>query len=90
MSEDHNDDSDHASANESFAEIVAARISRREFLRSGLAATAALSLDGNSFLSAFPSRNADTIAWLQGVPVSSVDDVVIAEWLFDESAHRLG
>ena len=69
------------SNNKTFQEVVDARISRRGFLGSGLAA-AALSLGGVSALLKAVPASADPIAGplvrFQGIPVSDADTVVVA------------
>ena len=81
MSNNDQIDNDNPSANETFAEL-AARISRRAFLRAGVAATAVYTLDGsNSFLNAFPSLNpnAQLLLGFKGIPVSTADTVIVAD-----------
>jgi secreted PhoX family phosphatase len=69
------------SKNETFQEVVNARMSRRGFLGSGLAAAAALSLGGVSALLKAVPASADTIGGplvrFQGIPVSDADTVVV-------------
>jgi uncharacterized protein len=68
------------SDNESFADVVATRVSRRDFLRAGVAASALVSLD-NSFLSSLPLTNTDPKALLgfKSVPISTEDKVIVPE-----------
>ena len=74
------DDVCNKSNNQTFQEIVDARMSRRGFLGSGLAA-AALSLGGVSALLKAVPASADPIAGplvrFQGIPVSDADTVVV-------------
>jgi secreted PhoX family phosphatase len=69
------------SNNKTFQEVVDARVSRRGFLGSGLAAAAALSLGGVSALLKAVPASADPIAGplvrFQGIPVSDADTVVV-------------
>jgi secreted PhoX family phosphatase len=69
------------SNNRTFQEVVDARMSRRGFLGSGLAAAAALSLGGVSALLKAVPASADPIAGplvrFQGIPVSDADTVVV-------------
>ncbi len=69
------------STNETFEEVVAARLSRRGFLGGGLATVAAASLGGvGSLLSAVPAGAKPpngTLLGFQGIPVSSADAVVV-------------
>jgi len=75
MSNDRSNSSD----SEIFAELIAARCSRRDFLRGGVAAGAAISL-GTSFLEAFPiSSSASALLGFKGVPISTADTITIAE-----------
>jgi secreted PhoX family phosphatase len=79
----HNDDDivSNNSGNPTFQEIVEARISRRGFLGSGLAAAAAFSLTGiNALLRAVPAEaqaNGRPLLGFQGIPVSDADTVVV-------------
>jgi uncharacterized protein len=75
------DDVCNKSNNQTFQEVVDARMSRRGFLGSGLAAAATLSLGSiESLLRAVPA-SASTIAGplvrFQGIPVSDADTVVV-------------
>src|SRR5262245_49260135 len=78
-----NDDEEacNKSNNKTFQEVIDARLSRRGFLGSGLAAAAALSLGGVSALLKAVPASADPIAGplvrFQGIPVSSADTVVV-------------
>jgi uncharacterized protein len=78
-----NDDDEgcNKSNNRTFQEVVDARMSRRGFLGSGLAAAAALSLGGVSALLKAVPASADPIAGplvrFQGIPVSDADTVVV-------------
>jgi uncharacterized protein len=69
------------SNNKTFQEVVDARLSRRGFLGSGLAAAAALSLGGVSALLKAVPASADPIAGplvrFEGIPVSTADTVVV-------------
>jgi secreted PhoX family phosphatase len=71
------------SKNQTFQGVVDARMSRRGFLGSGLAAAAALSLGGVSALLKAVPASANPIAGplvrFQGIPVSSADTVVVPE-----------
>jgi len=75
------DDVCNKSNNQTFQEVIDARVSRRGFLGSGLAAAAALSLGGiNALLKAVPaSANpiAGPLVRFQGIPVSTEDTVVV-------------
>src|SRR5918999_2933098 len=77
----HDDDSiSNPSSNETFQEIVAARISRRSFLGGGLAAAGAISLGGvDSLLQAMPAHGGSRkpLLGFEGIPVSSADTVVV-------------
>jgi secreted PhoX family phosphatase len=76
-----NDEVCNKSNNQTFLEVVDARMSRRRFLGSGLATAAALSLGGVSALLRAVPASADTIAGplirFQGIPVSDADTVVV-------------
>ncbi len=72
------------SGNETFEEVIAARLSRRDFLGGGMAAMAAASVAGGgiaSLLSAVPvvakAREVNSLISFTGVPVSSADTVVV-------------
>ena len=69
------------SNNQTFQEIVEARVSRRGFLGSGLAAAAALSLGGvDALLRAVPASaktNGKPPLGFDGIPVSAADTVVV-------------
>jgi secreted PhoX family phosphatase len=69
------------SNNQTFQEVVEARMSRRGFLGSGLAAAAAFSLGGVSALLKAVPASADAIGGplvrFQGIPVSDADTVVV-------------
>ena len=69
------------SNNQTFQEVVDARMSRRRFLGSGLATAAAFSLGGVSALLKAVPVSADAIAGplvrFQGIPVSDADTVVV-------------
>ena len=69
------------SNNQTFQEVVDARMSRRGFLGSGLATAAALSLGGVSALLKAVPASANPIAGplvrFQGIPVSNADTVVV-------------
>jgi uncharacterized protein len=69
------------SNNQSFQEVVEARMSRRSFLGGGLATAAAFSLGGVSALLKAVPASADPIAGplvrFQGIPVSDADTVVV-------------
>jgi uncharacterized protein len=69
------------SNNETFEEVVAARVSRRGFLGSGLAAITAASLGGvGTLLDAVPTMakpGCGPLLGFQGIPVSSADTVVV-------------
>jgi uncharacterized protein len=71
------------SSNQTFEEIVDARISRRGFLGTGLATAAAFSLGGISALLKAVPASADPIAGplvrFKGIPVSTADTVVVPE-----------
>jgi len=75
------DNGSNKSSNQTFQEVIEARVSRRGFLGSGLAAAATLSLGSiESLLRAVPA-SASTIAGplvrFQGIPVSDADTVVV-------------
>lgn len=71
------------SGNETFDEVVAARLSRRDFLSGSMAALAAASVSGGigSLLSAVPvvakARDTNSLISFASVPVSSADTVVV-------------
>src|SRR5215468_1696735 len=69
------------SNNQTFQEVIDARMSRRGFLGSGLATAATLSLGGVSALLKAVPASADPIAGplvrFQGIPVSTADTVVV-------------
>jgi uncharacterized protein len=69
------------SNNQSFQEVIDARMSRRSFLGSGLAAAAALPFGGVSALLKAVPASANIIAGplvrFQGIPVSTADTVVV-------------
>jgi secreted PhoX family phosphatase len=69
------------SNNQTFQEVIDARMSRRGFLGSGLAAAAALSFGGVSALLKAVPASANAIAGplvrFQGIPVSTEDTVVV-------------
>ncbi len=70
------------SNNETFEQIVSARISRRGFLGSSLALTAATSLGGvSSLLQAVPANahGRRQLLGFEGIPVSEVDAVVVPD-----------
>lgn len=74
------------SCNETFEEILAARLSRREVLGAGATATAAASLGGiGSLLTAVPTeargrgRPRPPLLGFQGIPTSTADTVVVPE-----------
>src|SRR5918999_6271109 len=77
----HDDDSiSNPSSNETFQEIVAARISRRSFLGGGLATAGAISLGGvDSLLQAMPAHGGSRkpLLGFQAIPVSAADTVVV-------------
>ena len=76
-----NDDDDvcNASPNETFEEVVAARLSRRGFLGGGLAVAATASVGGIAGLLKSVPASAEPAAGpllgFQGIPVSSADAV---------------
>src|SRR5262245_23559028 len=69
------------SNNQTFQEVVDARMSRRGFLGSGLATAAAFSLGGvSALLKAVPASANTTggpLLGFEGIPVSTVDTVVV-------------
>ncbi len=70
------------SRNETFEQVVAARMSRRGFLGGGLAVAAAASLGGvGSLLEAVPARahGRRSLLGFTGIPVSAADTVVVPE-----------
>lgn len=74
------------SANETFEEILAARLSRRQVVGAGAATAAAASLGGiGSLLTAVPAeahgrgRPRPPLLGFQGIPTSSADTVVVPE-----------
>jgi secreted PhoX family phosphatase len=70
------------SSNQTFEDVVAARISRRGFLGGSLALTAATSLGGvGSLLHAVPAeaRNGRALLGFPGIPVSEADAVVVPD-----------
>ena len=75
------DEVSNTSNNQTFQEVVDARMSRRRFLGSGLATAAAFSLGGVSALLKAVPASADAIAGplvrFQGIPVSDADTVVV-------------
>jgi uncharacterized protein len=75
------DNGSNKSGNQTFQEVIEARVSRRGFLGSGLAAAATLSLGGVSALLKAVPASANTIAGplvrFQGIPVSDADTVVL-------------
>jgi uncharacterized protein len=81
MSDENPDGTSNPSDNDTFVDIVAARISRRGFLRGGVAAAAAFSLDGDrSLMNALPSFTrfgSGPLLGFKGVAVSSADAVIV-------------
>ena len=76
------DDVSNSSGNETFEEVVAARLSRRGFVSGGLATAAVASMSGiSSLLTAVPAsakgRGAQPLLGFAGIPVSSEDAVVV-------------
>ena len=77
------DSTSNNSGNRTFQEVVEARLSRRNFLASGLSAAAALSLGGvDALLRAVPAsaqtnRNGGPLLGFQSIPVSTADTVVV-------------
>ncbi|HTE18938.1 MAG TPA: PhoX family phosphatase, partial [Armatimonadota bacterium] len=69
------------SSNETFAEVVAARISRRSFLEGSLAVAALAATGGvGSLLNAVPAEarpNRGPLLGFEGIPVSTADTVVV-------------
>ena len=71
------------SGNESFEQVIEARLSRRGVLGGGVAAAVAASLGGvGSLLNAVPAQargdgNAQPLLGFQGIPVSTADAVVV-------------
>jgi secreted PhoX family phosphatase len=70
------------SNNQTFQEVIEARVSRRSFLGGGLATAAALSLGGvGALLKAVPAsaqnRGRQPLLGFQGIPVSDADTVVV-------------
>ncbi len=69
------------SGNPTFQDVIEARVSRRGFLGSGLAAAAALSLSGvDALLRTVPASaqsNGRPLLGFQGIPVSAADTVVV-------------
>ena len=69
------------SGNESFQDVLDARVSRRGLLSGGLATAAVLSLGGvDALLRAVPASattNANPLLGFQGIPVSDADTVVV-------------
>ncbi len=76
-----NDNVSNNSGNRTFQEVVEARVSRRGFLGSGLAAAAAFSLSGvDGLLRAVPvaaKSDGRPLLGFQGIPVSAADTVVV-------------
>jgi secreted PhoX family phosphatase len=79
----HDDDSiSNPSNNETFQEVLAARVSRRSFIGGGLAAASAISMGGiSSLLQAMPARggHGKTLLGFKSVPVSSADTVIVPQ-----------
>jgi uncharacterized protein len=79
----HDDESmSNTSNNETFQEVVEARISRRSFLGGGLAAAGVISIGGiDSLLKAVPAHGSrrERLLGFTGIPVSSADTVVVPE-----------
>jgi uncharacterized protein len=77
------DEVSNTSNNQTFQEVVDARMSRRRFLGSGLTTAAAFSLGGVSALLKAVPVSADAIAGplvrFQGIPVSDADTVVVPQ-----------
>ncbi|MFN0315414.1 MAG: PhoX family protein [Burkholderiales bacterium] len=73
------DDVCNPSTNQTFEEVVAARLSRRQFLQGGLGVTALASLGGvGSLLNAFPAQaRRSSLLGFEGIPVSTADSVVV-------------
>src|SRR5687768_2885709 len=68
------------STNETFRDVIEARLSRRGFLGGGLATAAAASLGGvGSLLNAVPAsaQSDEGLLGFQGIPVSTADTVVV-------------
>ncbi|MGH9900727.1 MAG: PhoX family protein, partial [Pyrinomonadaceae bacterium] len=83
MANTDDDNVSNLSDNETFEEVVAARVSRRGFLGGGLAAAAALSFGGvGALLKAVPasvSKRGGALLGFEGIPVSSADAVVVPQ-----------
>jgi hypothetical protein len=72
----HDDGVSNPSANPSFEEILAGRLSRRDVLRGGLVAAGVAVLGGMTGRGTRPAEAADLFGF-QGVPVSRADQVVV-------------
>src|SRR5262245_39467941 len=72
----HDDGVSNPSANPSFDEILAGRLSRRDVLRGGLAAAGVAFLGSMGVRGARPAAAADLFGF-QSVPVSTADKVVV-------------
>jgi uncharacterized protein len=83
MTNNDDDSVSNTSGNRTFQEVVEARMSRRGFLGSGLAAAATLSLGGiGALLRAVPASaktngTGRPLLGFQGIPVSAADTVVV-------------
>ncbi len=81
MANTDDDNVSNISNNQTFEEIVAARLSRRRFLAGGIGVTALASLGGiGSLLSALPAsagRQRSSLLGFAGIDVSSADTVVV-------------
>ena len=80
MTNNDDDNGSNNSGNRTFQEVIEARVSRRAFLGSGLAAAAAFSLSGvHSLLKAVPAeaQSKGPLLGFQGIPVSTADTVVV-------------
>jgi secreted PhoX family phosphatase len=81
MTNNDDDNVSNNSGNPTFQEIIEARLSRRGFLGSGLAAAAAFSLSGvDALLRAVPASakpNQGPLLGFQGIPVSNADTVIV-------------
>lgn len=76
MANNDDDNESNNSGNQTFQEVVEARLSRRGFLGSGLAAAAAFSLSGvNALLRAVPAeaQSKGPLLGFQGITVSTAD-----------------